>query len=124
MALEVALDRFVAAFENLDWEAFRLSFDDEALVFYPRGFAERASGRDEFEPNFKIVFEQIRGDQTEPPYMKIEPRGLKIQNLGDIAIITFHLDDRGGFVNRRTLVMRKRAQGWKIVHLHASEVSL
>jgi len=36
----------------------------------------------------------------------------------------FHLDDRAGFVNRRTIVLNKNDHGWKIVHLHASEISV
>ncbi len=32
------LARFIKAFDDLDWDTFRLSFDDNATVFYPRGF--------------------------------------------------------------------------------------
>lgn len=46
------------------------------------------------------------------------------QVLGNIAILTFHLDDRAGYLNRRTIVLNKTKAGWKIVHLHASEVSI
>jgi ketosteroid isomerase-like protein len=119
-----ALARFVKAFDDLDWEAFRLAFDDDATVFYPRAFPERANGRAEFEKTFKTVFEQIRSGKTVAPYMDIRPREMKIQLFGDVAIATFHLDDRAGFVNRRTLVLNKSKTGWKIVHLHASEVSV
>jgi ketosteroid isomerase-like protein len=119
-----ALAKFVSAFDNLDWESFRLAFDDDATVFYPRGFPERANGRAEFEKTFKVVFEQIRSGKTAAPYMDIQPKGMKLQMFGDFAIATFHLDDRAGFLNRRTIVMTKTTAGWKIVHLHASEVSL
>jgi hypothetical protein len=119
-----ALAQFIHTFENLDWEGFRSAFDDEATVYYPRAFPGRARGRAEFEKTFKIVFEQIRGGKTAPPYMHIVPRELAIQMLGDTAVSTFHLDDRAGFLNRRTLVLHKTAAGWKIVHLHASEVAL
>jgi ketosteroid isomerase-like protein len=122
--VRTALAQFVHAFENLDWEGFRAAFDDNATVFYPRAFPERAIGRAEFEKTFKIVFEQIRAGRTVPPYMHIEPRGLTIQMLGDTAVATFHLDDRAGFLNRRTIVLHKTTAGWKIVHLHASEVAL
>lgn len=118
-----ALARFVNAFDNLDWEAFRLAFDDNATVFYPRAFPERANGRAEFEKTFKIVFQQIRGRKTAPPYMDIQPKDMKVQMFGDCAIATFHLDDRPGFLNRRTIVLTKTNAGWTIVHLHASEVS-
>jgi ketosteroid isomerase-like protein len=118
------LTHFIKAFDHLDWDTFRLSFDDNATVFYPRGFPERASGRAEFEKTFKTVFEQIRGGRTVAPYMDIQPRALKIQLFGNVAIATFHLDDKAGFVNRRTIVLNKSETGWKIVHLHASEVSV
>ena len=122
--VRAALARFVQAFNDLDWETFRLAFDDNATVFYPRAFPERANGRAEFEKTFRTVFEQIRSGKTAAPYMDIQPREMKIQLFANVAIATFHLDDRVGFVNRRTIVLNKRETGWKIVHLHASEVAV
>jgi ketosteroid isomerase-like protein len=118
------LARFIRAFDDLDWENFRAAFADDATVFYPRAFPERANGRAEFEKGFKAVFEQVRDGKSSPPYMDIQPRDLNIRMFGDVAIATFHLDDRPEFLNRRTLVLQKTNSGWKIVHLHASEVSL
>ena len=122
--VRATLSSFIQAFDNLDWDAFRMAFDDNATVFYPRAFPQRANGRAEYEQTFKKVFEQIRGSKTRPPYMDIQPRELKIQMFGDVAIATFHLDDRPGFLNRRTIVLKKTPAGWKIVHLHASEVGV
>ena len=119
-----ALVHFIRAFDDLDWEHFRLAFDDNATVFYPRAMPQRANGRAEFEKAFKTVFQQIRGGKTAAPYMDIQPKELRIQLFGDVAITTFHLDDRPGFLNRRTIVLNKTEKGWKIVHLHASEVSV
>ena len=45
--VRVALATLVQAFDNLDWETFRLAICDDATVFYPRGFPERANGRAE-----------------------------------------------------------------------------
>lgn len=118
------LTHFIRAFDDLDWEQFRQAFDDNATVFYPRAMPERANGRAEFEKGFKTVFQQIRGSKTAAPYMDIQPKELRIQRFGDVAIATFHLDDRAGFLNRRTIVLNKTPKGWKIVHLHASEVSV
>lgn len=117
------LTTFIQAFDNLDWEHFRAAFADNATVFYPRTFPHRADGRLEFEHNFRQVFEQIRANRTKGPYMNLQPRDLKIQIAGDVAIVTFHLDDRPGLLNRRTLILRKLDGGWKIIHLHASEVA-
>ena len=87
-------------------------------------FPERASGRDAFEETFKVVFRQIHDGKTQAPFMDIQPKEMKVQIFGDIAIATFHLDDRAGFLNRRTIVLHKTSMGWKIVHLHASEVAI
>lgn len=119
-----ALAKFIRAFDDLDWEHFRLAFDDNATVFYPRAMAQRANGRAEFEKGFKTVFQQIRDRKTTAPYMDIQPKDMRIQFFGDLAIATFHLEDRTGFLNRRTIVLNKTEKGWKIVHLHASEVSV
>ncbi len=59
-----------------------------------------------------------------PPYMDIQPKDLRIQVFGNTAIATFHLGDRAGLLNRRTIVLNKTEAGWKIVHLHASEVAM
>jgi ketosteroid isomerase-like protein len=120
---EATLNAFIQAFDDLDWERFRSFFADDATVFYPRGIARRAHGRFEIEANFRRVFAQIRGDRTQPPYMDLKPRDLHIQRFGEIAIATFHLDDHPGMVNRRTIVLHRVGDDWKIVHLHASEVA-
>ena len=43
-----ALTKFIRAFDDLDWEHFRLAFDDNATVFYPRAMPQRANGRAEW----------------------------------------------------------------------------
>ena len=117
------LTDFIQAFDNLDWEKFRSFFADDATVFYPREFPRRAKGREEFEKYFQKVFDRIRAGRTQGPYMDIQPRDLELQVTGDVTIATFHLDDRPGFLNRRTIVLQKREAVWKIIHLHASEVA-
>lgn len=121
--VRAALERFLRAFDDLDWDGFRFSFLDDATVFYPRAVPARADGREEFERQFRAVFAQIRSGRAAPPYMDLRPRGLEIQMLGDVAVATFHLDDRPGYVNRRTLVLKRAKGAWRIAHLHASEVA-
>jgi len=122
--VRAALAKFVQAFDNLDWETFRASFADNATVFHPRQFARRVEGSAGVEETFKQVFVRIKGDKTSPPYMDLQPKDLQIQLAGDqVAIATFHLDDRPGFLNRRTIVLQKIERTWKIIHIHASEVA-
>jgi ketosteroid isomerase-like protein len=118
------LSDFIQAFDNLEWDHFCAAFSDDATVFYPREFPSRANGRQEYERTFQQVFDRIRAGRTQGPYMDIQPRDLSLQIAGNIAIATFHLDDRPGFLNRRTIVLQKQPPGWKIIHLHASEVAV
>jgi ketosteroid isomerase-like protein len=115
---------FIQAFDNLNWDRFRAAFSDDATVFYPREFPHRADGRHEFEKTFQKVFDRIRAGRTQGPYMDIQPQDLHLHIAENVAIVTFHLDDRPGFLNRRTIVLQKQTSGWKIIHLHASEVAM
>lgn len=121
-----ALEKFIHAFDNLDWEGFRSAFDDNATVFFPHHFAERADGRAEFEKDFKVFFQRIRmgSYKTTAPYMDLRPKGMKIQLFDDVAVATFQLDGPPGFLGRRTIVLHKTGAGWKIVHIHASEMAV
>jgi ketosteroid isomerase-like protein len=116
------LGRFIAAFNNLNWEQFRNCFDDEATVIHPAHFPERLDGRASFEPSWQAIFGDIRSSsgRSQPPFMNLKPDDMKLQMLPGAAVITFHLHRAGKSVGRRTLVVRRTRSGWKIIHLHAS----
>jgi hypothetical protein len=78
------LAKFVYAFDNLDWESFRLACDDGATVFYSRAFPARPKGRT--EKTFNVVFQQIRSRKTAAPYMDIQPKDMKLQMFGDLRL--------------------------------------
>jgi ketosteroid isomerase-like protein len=113
---------FLAAFAALDWEAFRRCFADEATVFFPSiDHPQRAAGREQIEQVFHDVFERARAGAAGPPYLDLQPRDLSIRHTGDVALVTFHLNDPG-ILCRRTLILQRMAAGWRIVHLHASNL--
>lgn len=116
------LTKFLTAFANLDSEAFRSFFADDATVYFPSQRANRATGRAEIETTFRQVFERIRATKSAPPYLNLEPADLDVQLFRDTAVATFHLHDMPNVIGRRTVVLEKRAGEWKIVHLHASNV--
>ena len=118
------VNRFITAFDNLDWPVFVGMFEDDATVFYPSppNAPIRATGRREFEPAWQRVFQGIRGSRTTAPYMDLKLDRLQIQVLNDAAIVTFELHDVPGVTGRRTLVLRKVDGVWRIAHLHASNV--
>lgn len=60
-------------------------------------------------------------NKSSPPYIIIEPRDIKIQMAGSVAIVSFTLNDPG-MLGRRTIVLKKEKEQWLIIHLHASGV--
>jgi ketosteroid isomerase-like protein len=121
--VQKAVDAFIEAFNNLDWERFRLGFTDDATVFFPfPQVPRRANGRAEVEAVFKRFFDEGRKRKSGPPYLNIEPKDVKIQRLKDAAIVTFHLEGADA-VGRRTVVFQKQGDKWLIAHLSASSMA-
>jgi ketosteroid isomerase-like protein len=124
--VRTAVDSFVRAFEALDWPAFRACFAEGATVFHPAApHVLRTDSPESFERAWAAVFERIRRDsgRTAPPYFMLSPKDLRIQLLSErSALVTFHLS-QGDTTGRRTVVLEKLEAGWKIVHLHASNLS-
>jgi ketosteroid isomerase-like protein len=114
--VEQALATFVDAFNDLDRIRMTACFLDDATVFHPIGSGGyRALG-------FWIdLFDQWHVERSGPPYLNIQPRDLQIQPLGDAAaVVTFHLEHDPEALGRRTIVLCRTPEGWKIAHLHAS----
>jgi len=118
-------EEFLKAFMNLDWDRFRSFFAADATVFFPpsANSPERSNKKQEVEAVFRTVFDNARKQKSSPPYLKIQPRDMRVQLLGDVAIVTFHLDDPDS-TGRRTIVLRHQGRRWLIVHLHASGISV
>lgn len=122
--VRAALALFLTAFENLEWDRVRQCFDDSATVFFPAPTPpERADGRAAFEARFTEVFAQIRNATPGgPPFQRLAPEDLLVEMLGsEAAIATFHLRNAERLA-RRTIVLRLRARGWLIAHMHATNV--
>jgi ketosteroid isomerase-like protein len=54
--------------------------------------------------------------------LALQAQERETQAFGDTALVTFHL--RTDQLNRRTFVLRRDADRWLIIHLHASNVPL
>jgi ketosteroid isomerase-like protein len=125
-SIEEALSTFLTAFNNLDWQAFRACFSDTATIFHPAApNIRRIDSPEQFETAWLGVFERIKKNsgRTSPPYMNLNPLDLRVEKLSeDVALVTFHLVD-GSTLNRRTLVFKRNPDGWKIVHIHASNIT-
>ena len=123
IAVMKAAEHFVTAFNQFKWEAFRSSFTKDATMFHPvweQG--KRRVGKQEIEATWIEVFPEFI-DSSNTATLNISPKNILIQLYGHTAIVTFYLGDGITRLSRRTLVMVKQNNEWKIAHLHASFVT-
>lgn len=115
---EAAVQAFVAAFNALDRTRFDALFAEDVTLFFPSAPfpVRRVEGKEATLLWFGRFFDSLRKRGAGPG---IEPKDLKLQNYGDVAIATFHLGG-GESVSRRTVVLRRQRGRWAIAHLHAS----
>ena len=119
--LESVIRDFLVAFSNRDFEVFVPYFSEDATVFFPPSSAAplgRVQGRSEIERTFKKIFDAYPPRTGRPP-AQIAPQDLLIQELDRHAVVTFQLGSEMAR-QRRTFVLKRSGDEWKIVHLHGS----
>jgi len=120
VAVQLSVEKFVAAFNTLQWQPFKNSFTEDATIFFPDWEdAPRKVGSKEIEKTWLEIFPEFK-DSANTFKLDIKPRDMLIQLYGQTAVLTFHLGNGEKYLARRTLVMVKRKKEWKIAHLHAS----
>ena len=119
--VERVIRDFLVAFSNRDVAVFGPYFSEDATVFFPPSTAAplgRVQGRSEIERTFKMIFDAYPPRTTRPP-TPIAPQDLLIQEVDGHAVVTFQLGSETAR-QRRTFVLRRVGQEWKIVHMHGS----
>lgn len=120
--VRVAAEKFLVAFDNLEWEAFKASWAASPSVFFPfPDTPRRIDGKAEVERVFAAFFKDVRATTPGPPYLHLSPQELQVQVFGDSALVTFMLI-REHRVSRRSLLFVREAGEWKLAHMHASNV--
>lgn len=122
---QAALLAFLRAFENCDLARMQAAFARGATYFdrAPREPGDRALYRRGagMPAGMRQIATTLPKTVPGPPYHRLEPRNLACERHGEIALCTFELDSADS-LGRRTIVLRKQAGGWKIIHIHASNV--
>lgn len=116
---ENAVAQFTAAFNRLSVEELRPLLADDATAYLPMPqFGARIDGRENILAALAPLFE---AERARAGSMNLVAKGLAIQRAGNAAVATFDVGTEAVF-SRRTLVLERRGGGWRIVHLHASNV--
>jgi len=117
------LARFIRAFDDLDWETFRHSFSDDATSSIRAESPNEQLAEPSSRKTSKLSSSRFESAGKHHPTWIFSPGTWQHNYSATLRSQLFHLDDRVGFVNRRTIALRRTGAGWKIVHLHASEVA-
>lgn len=97
LAVSNTLNNFIHDFSYLNWEKFTGYFASNATAFFPPSANSpyRANNKTEIEAIFTKVFNHAKQQKSAPPYLTIEPQNVNIAMAGNVAIVTFTLNDPG-----------------------------
>nr|NUR38044.1 SnoaL-like domain-containing protein [Sphingomonas sp.] len=123
---ESVLLQFLRDFENCDLPRMDSAFAPDA-TYFDRSPAVTVES---FEPyrrgrgmpaGMRKLATELPKTKPGPPYHRVQPIDLLTQSTGRTAIFTFHLEGEDS-LGRRTVVLERRSNGWKIIHIHASNI--
>jgi ketosteroid isomerase-like protein len=120
-----ALQQFLSAFEQLDFERLASCFlhCGDASIILP---SETRRGIYRGWPAVEGVWREVFQDEkytSQAGKIKLTPSDLTIQIFGETAICTFLANsDPPAIAHRRTIVFLRREGRWLIVHLHGSNL--
>ncbi len=115
------LAAFLRAFSRLDLEAMLDCLAHDATAFLPAEHQRtRLQGKGSIGDAFALVLARVRAAGAAS--MPLDAEDLLIQEWDGTAVATFQL--KGDHLSRRTVVLRREAAQWRIVHVHASNAPL
>jgi len=123
--VQATFEHCLEALRTLDGDSFGACFDDDVTLFNPDISDAKTlhllHGRAAVEGHFRAMFDALRKDSRDAR-LDIAPRDVLIQLAGDTAVVTFEFPRSDAGYGRRTMVLVHRAAGWKILHIHASNI--
>jgi SnoaL-like protein len=124
--VQEALSAFLTAFDNLDWPYSAIVSARRQLFSIRRRRtlgelilpnSSKRHGSPSSSESRRVLIGLLNHT------LLLNRSDLRVEELSEeVALVTFHLVD-GGLVNRRTLVFKHKTSGWKIVHIHASNIA-
>lgn len=119
---EKSVTEFLDAFNALDAARFDRFFAPDVTMFFPQApiFPPgRIDGKAAVTDAFHRLFDSTR--RAGQDHLNITPVNLQVQQIGNVAVASFELPGKD-HLGRRSIVLRRDREGWRIVHFHASSV--
>jgi len=113
---EKVIANFSGAFRRMDLDAMMAHIAEDATAFWPVAACPTRLDKPGIRAQFAATIAAVRAaGGTEVVRTQSD---MQVQHLGDVAVITFHLQDTP--FGRRTFVLQWRWNRWLIVHIHGS----
>lgn len=118
---DAAAIEFLDAFKSMDQVRFDQFFAPDVTMFFPDGpFPEtRVEGREAVLAAFHEFFALVK--KRGRTALNITPIDQRIQLYGEVAVVSFGLESDDA-VGRRSIVLRRIGNNWRIAHFHASSI--
>jgi ketosteroid isomerase-like protein len=116
--IRAAADRFIHALDHLDWDAFTGCWSSDPTMFFPNE-PVRLDGRDAVLGRFRAMFEPA-DRSSGPPYLRLTPRNVRVEQFGEVGLVTLSFGQPPGPVALRSVLFVKDGAGWKIAHVHGT----
>jgi hypothetical protein len=81
-------------------------------------------GRPAVVERFQRMFQQLAARMPGPPYVRFKTEEFAWQVLDARHAAIYAMLTVDGRIGRRTLIYRREPQGWRILHLHASNLGV
>jgi ketosteroid isomerase-like protein len=119
--IHATLLEFLHAFSKLRLGEMMGFFSDNATAFFPiRHHPLRLVGKEAISGAFARVIDRVRASGA--TQIRLDAVDVRVEAFDDVAVVTFHIRDED--LCRRTLVLQRTPEGWRIEHLHASNAPL
>jgi len=116
------LNEFMSAVMAQKHDAIMVFFQEDAQMFSPLGvFPARLDGRSAIGKQFETILQTLMAQPGGG--IKLDPQDMVIRELAPNAVLfTFHLRLPGP-LHRRSILLMKSGNDWRIAHIHASVAS-
>ena len=114
------MTEFIDALNALDVEHMSRCFTADVTAFVPAAQDGLVDGRAALTDVFRRFADRVR---PTTPRLGLVPQDVRVQQGGDLAVVTFQIVEAAPRVTRRrTFVFRREGGRWLISHMHASDL--
>jgi ketosteroid isomerase-like protein len=125
-ALRAVLQMLLDAIDRGDLAALAPLWTADASMYFP--FANAPApfhGRDAILARFERMFADLRARRADgPPYVGFRVLAFECTPLDERHVLACATLAFGSELGRRTLVFRREPPGWRLLHVHASNVAV